>query len=395
MSYAGNGVYHDADSHIFESPEFYSAFADSATLRLLGDNCFSGVTIDMFEDALRARDNAEFVAQADAQLMERKLWNALGAYDGRDRSRALDLMGFRSQLVFDSFMRFHLRTAEQGDDLDLVYGLARTHNRALVEFCSSDPRLLPVGYVPLADIERSIAFAEEAIELGCAALQTPADCPRHHSPSHRGFDPMWALMAESSTPLIFHLGAGRLADPTYNISGRDPEPSFLGGDGSIKSIEYIATPHPVMESLSALLVDGVLHDHPDLRIGVIEFGASWVPGWLHFLDSAMDAFVKTERRLQRLDMKLSDYVRRQVRVTPFCHENTGWTIAQGGDDMFMFSSDYPHIEGGRNPIARFERSLDASNISAEAREKFYSRNFEDFMGARVRQFAGDGRPRIV
>lgn len=77
------------------------------------------------------------------------------------------------------------------------------------------------------------------------------------------------------------------------------------------------------------------------------------------------------------------------------HENTGWTIAQGGDDMFMFSSDYPHIEGGRNPIARFERSLDASNISAEAREKFYSRNFEDFMGARVRQFAGDGRPRIV
>ena len=151
-------MYHDADSHIFESPDFYKEFADPVSRQMIGDNCFSGVTIEMFENALRGRDGADFTANADAQLMERKLWNALGAYDGGERSRALDLLGFRSQLVFDSFMRFHLRTAEQGNDLDLIYGLARTHNRALVEFCSSDPRLLPVGYVPLADIERSVKF---------------------------------------------------------------------------------------------------------------------------------------------------------------------------------------------------------------------------------------------
>jgi predicted TIM-barrel fold metal-dependent hydrolase len=74
-------------------------------------------------------------------------------------------------------------------------------------------------------------------------------------------------------------------------------------------------------------------------------------------------------------------VQRQVRVTPYPHENTGWTIANAGDDVCMFSSDYPHVEGGRNPIARFERSMDAAGIGAAAREKFYVDNFVDLLGS--------------
>ena len=66
-------------------------------------------------------------------------------------------------------------------------------------------------------------------------------------------------------------------------------------------------------------------------------------------------------------MRPSEYVQRQVRVTPYPHEDTGWTIANAGADVCMFSSDFPHVEGGRNPIARFERSMDAAGIDADAR----------------------------
>jgi len=46
--------------------------------------------------------------------------------------------------------------------------------------------------------------------------------------------------------------------------------------------------------------------------------------------------------------------------------------------MLLFSSDFPHVEGGRNPIKRFEENL--GNSSDVARQKFYRDNFIDLMG---------------
>jgi predicted TIM-barrel fold metal-dependent hydrolase len=51
----------------------------------------------------------------------------------------------------------------------------------------------------------------------------------------------------------------------------------------------------------------------------------------------------------------------------------GGLIDQSNAELYLFSTDYPHTEGGRNPIARFERSL--GDRSAEIRDRFYSENF--------------------
>ena len=83
--------------------------------------------------------------------------------------------------------------------------------------------------------------------------------------------------------------------------------------------------------------------------------------------------------LQKLSLRPSEYVRRQVRVTPYPAEDTGWIIEQAGPEVCLFSSDYPHVEGGRNPLGRFERST--AHLDAEAKQRFYRRNFEDLMGA--------------
>jgi len=55
----------------------------------------------------------------------------------------------------------------------------------------------------------------------------------------------------------------------------------------------------------------------------------------------------------------------------------GWMIEQAGPELFLFSSDYPHPEGGRDPLARFERSLEGR--SEGDRERFYSGNFAEMM----------------
>jgi predicted TIM-barrel fold metal-dependent hydrolase len=45
----------------------------------------------------------------------------------------------------------------------------------------------------------------------------------------------------------------------------------------------------------------------------------------------------------------------------------------------LFSSDYPHVEGGRRPIERFEASL--ARTDEDAKQRFYCDNFLDLMGS--------------
>jgi predicted TIM-barrel fold metal-dependent hydrolase len=49
----------------------------------------------------------------------------------------------------------------------------------------------------------------------------------------------------------------------------------------------------------------------------------------------------------------------------------------------MFSTDYPHVEGGRRAIERFEASLCASGIDDDTRKRFYADNFVGLMGSAV------------
>jgi predicted TIM-barrel fold metal-dependent hydrolase len=376
-------IIHDADSHVMESPDWFAEYADPGVRERL-EPLFpvnAGPDTEFSLDALqRKHDDPDYRARAEDEIWLRKNWAALGSFRKEDRPLALDLLGFASQLVFNTFANKQLQRVEHGGDTDFAYGVARAHNRAIVDFCSVDPRLLPVGYVPLADVARAGEFAGEALELGCKALMVASACPPGHSPSHIGLDGVWARAEEARIPVVLHVGGGgQLLDPAFFENGLPPVPDFHGGDGNFRSIDYMAIQYPVMQTLAALIIDGVLHRHPELRIGVIEQGATWVPGWMRSLDSAATAFHKNEQRLQDLEMEPSGYVRRQIRVTPYPHEDAGWCIREGGEEVFLFSSDFPHVEGGRNPLGRFERSL--ADVSDEAKERFYRVNFEDLMGA--------------
>jgi hypothetical protein len=67
-----------------------------------------------------------------------------------------------------------------------------------------------------------------------------------------------------------------------------------------------------------------------------------------------------------------------VRATPYPHEDAGWIIANSGEDMLLFSSDFPHVEGGRNPLKRFGDSL--AGTPQHATDRFFRENFIDLMG---------------
>lgn len=382
MGYAGERRIHDADSHVMETPGWMMPYADPDVRERLVEIDLSttapGDLAEVESNRGRHRDPV-FRSEDQAQIMLRKNWLATGSFLAEDRPAALDHLGFASQLVFNTFASGALVKAEHAGDLDVAYGMARAHNRAITDFCSVDQRLLPVLYTPLADFERSIALTGEAIEQGAAAVMIPHACPPGHSPSHLALEPVYAMLADAGVALVLHVGGGgQLMDPNYFVNGRPPVKDFHGGDGNFRSIDYLSIPVPVMQTLAALVVDGVLQRNPSLRIGVIELGASWFPGFIRNLDSAWEAFRKSEDRLKSMELKPSQYCLRQMRITPYPHEDAGWIVRNSSEEVCMFSSDYPHVEGGRNPLARFDRTLEG--CSPRAVQRFYWDNYVDLVG---------------
>jgi predicted TIM-barrel fold metal-dependent hydrolase len=380
MSYAANRVIHDADSHLMEladclddfiDPKFRAAYDALPKLKAWPRD-------GKWVAESRAKQNdPAFRAGAAENILLRKNYEALGAFDARDRPRALDELGFASQLVFTTWClgNFGLDDA----NAELAYATAQAHNRMMTAFCSVDRRFLGTAYVPLADFDRAKATAREAIDMGLKALVIPSRCPKGHSPSHVAFDPIWRMAEEAGLPILFHVGGEEKLHPDYFINGLPKVKDFHGGEENFTSVSYMMIAHSVMLSLAALIFDGVFDRHPKLKFGAIELGASWLPGWMRNMDAGASAFMKGEERLKKLSLKPSDFVRRQVRVTPYPHEDAGWIVANAGEEVCLFSSDYPHVEGGRNPLKRFDDSL--AGLSAHARDRFYRENFIDLMGS--------------
>ena len=384
MAYVEGRVVHDADAHIMEAPNFLDGYVEERYAeQIRRKNMFSALGErsgkDLFARVRDRHDDPAWRAAAADEILLRKNYEALGSWRGDDRPQALDSLGFSSQLIFTTMFLSLLNLEHEGDPA-MRNAVARGFNRAMVDFCGVDRRLLASCYVPLADFDEAAAIARDAVAIGAKALLIPSRCPKGHSPSHIGFDPVWAQAQDAGLPILFHVGGGGpLLSPDYFINGMPPVPDFHGGDGNFRSVDYMAIPFPPMQTLATMIFDRVLDRFPRLKFGVIEQGALWLPGWMRSMDAAHSAFIKNEERLKALSMRPSDFVRRQVRVTPYPAEDTGWIIANSGDEVCMFSSDFPHVEGGRNPIKRFEEAMRETPESSK--RKFYCDNFVDLMGA--------------
>ena len=115
----------------------------------------------------------------------------------------------------------------------------------------------------------------------------------------------------------------------------------------------------------------------------MELGAGWVPELTRRLDWVVKIWSRTDANLQGWSRTPSQAITEQLAFTPFVYEPVGDLIDQSSEELYLFSTDYPHVEGGRNPIGRFEGALGGRGEGV--RNKFYAENFlRIFPKARVR-----------
>lgn len=381
MPYAQGRVIHDADSHIMESLEWLPSYAEPAirdrllSLKLEAGGAGAAKAIALAQQ--RQKDPAATAAIAENVVAGPKGWAAYGAMDPSERRRALDDLGFSRQLVFTTFAGSQFMPSK---DLEVKYGGARALNRGIAEWCAGDDRLVAVGVVPLDDPEQALAEVDFAIRAGCGAIWLPAAPAGERSPGHPDLDPVWRRLAETGTPFMLHVGAtAPVLQPAYHVNGHPRPKDWLGGGENLRAKDFFALSFAPQNFLCALALDGVFERHPALRGGVIELGAGWAPDMLRRLDQAWKGWRKTDPVVGGLSMPPSEFIRRAVRFTPFATEDAGTIIREGGPELFLFSSDFPHPEGTKNPIERFEATFDG--FDEETKDRFYRRNFEDLFTA--------------
>jgi predicted TIM-barrel fold metal-dependent hydrolase len=366
----------DADSHVMELADFLDPFIEESQrdrLRRKGMEALKPVLDSAVRKVDARRQDPAKASEAETRLLQDKGWAAVGAFDRAERSRVLDLFGFEGQLVFATFAT----SMFNGRDVDRLYAGAAAQDRAMVDFCKDDPRLLPVGFVPLVDPARATKAVVEAIELGCKAVMVPSTAAGERSPTHPDLDPVWDTLAQANVPFVLHVGGGgRLLDPAFHNNGM-PVTDHLGGGENIRSKDFLSIHHSPEQFLGALIYDGIFDRFPSLRGGCIEQGAGWVVSWMKHLDYGQRAFKRTEEPLQRLELKPSEYVRKHLKFTPFPGEDVGWMIDAAGAELFMFSTDFPHPEGGKDPLAKFDESL--VGATETERDRFFYANMAELL----------------
>ncbi len=379
MTYAAGRTVFDADSHVMETREWLDPFMDAdlkAKLRPLYGR--EPGRIDKILDQAKARKgDAEAEAKAlDNPIAGPKGWIAAGAFDPEERTRVLDLFGFSGQLVFGTSS---LAPALAAKDEGVLYAGIRAHNEAMAAFCRRDQRLYGVAFVALDNPERALVEVDVALAAGNRAIMVSAGAAGERSPGHPDLDPVWSRLSETNIPFMLHIGPGTRTQPkAFRNNGRERAPDLHGGGENLRFADYIMLSFAPQVWLTAMVYDGVFERFPLLRGGIIEAGAGWAPEFLRELDLGFRSFGRTDPYLKAMAMKPSEYIRRAVKFTPFPGEDAGRMIADGGADLFMFSSDYPHPEGTNDPKGRFERTMQA--IDEDAKDRFYRRNFEQMMG---------------
>jgi uncharacterized protein len=366
----------DCDGHLYMEPDVMADIVGPAG---------SSWIIDYLRRFVGSEQDRALRARARDDVWSVKGISAMGSSDVAGRLAALDAMGVQRQLIFPNTVLRELRTPS-------VEALesCRRYNDFVLDFDRrSQGRARVVCQLNMSRPEWAVAELARVIAAGAPGVLLPcAEPPAGTSPANPVWDPLWRLFEESGTPALLHIGAGGLAsgepdDPMFPPRGFADAPTLRalfperpGGEEQFGPF-FIVVAHLAAEVyLTALVMGGVFERFPGLRFGVIEFGASWLGPLAERLDRHAALLEKVGARFPLLP---SEYLRRNVRVTPQWTEAVDVLVERYGlAECYVFSTDYPHVEGGRHPVPSF-RTM-AERVGADYVEQFFVGNGRLLLG---------------
>jgi predicted TIM-barrel fold metal-dependent hydrolase len=274
------------------------------------------------------------------------------------RLAALDQFGIDTAVLFPNYGLLWERML--AEDPVAQRSNARAYNRFMAEVLTDGAgRLHGVAHLLLHDPAWAVAeIARVAADGVRLAMVAPA--PVDGKPlSHPDFDPVWAACCAHGVAPVFHVsGFESPLHPAWHLG----QPA----DGELLLDSIFLWLAPAV-ALANLILTGTLERFPDLRIGVVELTAGWVPSFLLHLDGAWDFHaLRHGGPLHPLTERPSDYFLRQVRVAALPYEMPNRLVRSVGETTFMIGSDWPHAEGVADPMAAAARATEGLSATATA-----------------------------
>jgi len=317
-----------------------------------------------------------FDATDEPDLTTNSVWNtkgtaAPGASTPEGRLAAMDVMGIDRQLIFPQVV---LAMPAWSDHPNAAALLHEYNDTVLSWTKAGGGRLRPTALLNLTTIDGAIEEAERVAAGGARAVFIQDGiAPGGRSPAAAELDPLWALLAEAELPVTLHIGGqeGFFASDAWSDADLLRPGTFSTGEPI--GPHALATMHLAAQNyLASMIYGGVFDRHPSLRVGVIELGAMWVGPFVDLLEDRLQLSRRLREGLQRSPREV--FID-QIRVTPFFWERTARQIERYGmPEIYAFSTDFPHPEGGTDPIGKM--AADITPLGDEALEAFFVRNAE-------------------
>jgi hypothetical protein len=290
-------------------------------------------------------------------------WPASGALPGSD----LDLM--REQLLdlynVDVAVLNTLHQGVEQRNEDYAAALSRAVNEWQVEhWLEKDSRLRASVTVPYESPE--LAAAEIRRVAAHPGFVQVLLLPRTREPlGRRRYWPIYEAAAEVGLPIGIHFASSTIGPVTAG-----GWPSYYIEDHTVASIAF-------QTQLPSLILEGVFDRFPTLQAVLVEGGFAWLPPLMDRMDALYHRMRDEVPDLQRLP---SEYVPAHIRLTtqpmeePTRPRDLLDLIEDIGNELLMFSTDYPHWDFD-NPHRAFQTRLtdcDRSRIMHENATAFYN-----------------------
>jgi hypothetical protein len=273
------------------------------------------------------------------------------------RIRQLDVMGIDIAVLFPNYGLGWERSLES-NPVEQRANLDAWNRWTLDVQREGKGRLLPVAHLTLRDLDWLDGQLARLSAGGVRAAMIAPSLVDGMPLSHPDLDRAWRAFVEHEVTPVFHVSdVRRPFDEAWYADDPDKGNPVLGS-------VFLATA-PAL-ALADLAVHGVFERHPELRIGVIELSAVWVPLFLLNLDGGFEFHARFNGGpLTEMPLKPSEYITRQVRVAAFAYEAPDRLIRRAGE-LFMCCSDYPHSEGTADPLGDYRRMSPAAAEPAQA-----------------------------
>jgi len=255
-----------------------------------------------------------------------------GCFDVHQRVRDMDANGVLASMCFPTMAGFNARTFTEAGDRELSLIMLQAYNDwHIEEWCGSYPgRFIPLGIVPMWDVELAVREIKRIARKGCRAISFLEAPHAQGWPSFLSghWDPMLAALVDQNMVLCLHIGGGQ---GLVNLAAEAPVDHWI-----------VVPTQLTMLTAQDLLFGPTLRRFPGLKVALSEGGIGWIPFYLERVDRH---FTNQTWIGNDFGGKLPSEVFREHFLACFITDPVGLKLRHEiGLDVIAWECDYPHTD---------------------------------------------------